>query len=93
VGARAATGLAELPFLLLCSFIFSTIYYTALAGAALTLARFCTFWFFFFALSASCTYAGQMAAILLPSAYVATVAGMMFASLMGQLCGFMQVSH
>jgi hypothetical protein len=31
-----------------------------------------------------------MAAVLLPSAYVATVAGMMIASLMGQLCGFMQ---
>jgi hypothetical protein len=51
-----AVGLAELPFLLLCSFLFSAIYYTALAGGALTLARFGTFWFFFFAATAGCTY-------------------------------------
>lgn len=84
-----ASGLVELPWLLVTTGLFTSIFYWLIGLAAAPLAKFFWYWCFFGLYIVSLTFIGQFAICLLPNQQTAQVAGASLAALFNLLGGYL----
>jgi len=87
-----AWGLAEIPYLLVCTLVFISIFYF-LVGFEAVAWKFFYYYLFFFQYTSFMTFLGQLFAAILPNGQTAQVVGSAITSLFTLFGGFLIPAH
>jgi ABC-type multidrug transport system ATPase subunit/ABC-type multidrug transport system permease subunit len=83
-----ATGMVEVPYLILASGIFINIFYWS-TGLNVDFSAYLQYWLTYFLYTSMATFAGQFVVALLPTPETAQVVGTAFLSISGMFSGFL----